>query len=101
MSKLTGKGSEGGLVGSGQPSLEEWTPDQLQGEAEEVRRRLGRFRTSLARFFVAKQELVDLMLVAAVAQERYGATGFVLSKLTQCTGFSSTRTVRLALTPPG
>jgi MoxR-like ATPase len=48
---------------------EEWSFADLQGEAEEVRKRLQRFRTSLGRFFVAKQELIDLMLVAAVAQE--------------------------------
>jgi MoxR-like ATPase len=41
----------------------------LQAEAEELRKRLNRFRTSLGRFFVAKQELIDLMLTAAVAQE--------------------------------
>src|SRR3954452_11422571 len=48
---------------------EEWALDELQAEAEELRSRLNRFRTSLGRFFVQKQELIDLMLVAAVAQE--------------------------------
>src|SRR6185436_18190035 len=48
---------------------EEWTLPDLQSEAEALRKRLNRFRTSLGRFFVAKQELIDLMLVAAVAQE--------------------------------
>src|SRR5947208_164623 len=48
---------------------EEWSLQQLQGEAEELRKRLNRFRTSLGRFFINKQELIDLMLVAAVAQE--------------------------------
>ncbi len=48
---------------------EAWTFADLQAEAEDLRRRLHRFRTSLGRFFVAKQELIDLMLVAAVAQE--------------------------------
>src|SRR5713101_5725975 len=48
---------------------EEWTLPELQAEAEALRKRLNRFRTSLGRFFVAKQELIDLMLVAAVAQE--------------------------------
>ena len=38
-------------------------------EAEDARKRLNRFRTSLGRFFVNKQELIDLMVVAAVAQE--------------------------------
>src|SRR5947199_8100730 len=41
----------------------------LQTEAEELRKKINRFRTSLGRFFVQKQELIDLMLVAAVAQE--------------------------------
>src|SRR3954470_5809129 len=48
---------------------EDWAFDELQAEAEELRTRLNRFRTSLSRFFVQKQELIDLMLVAAVAQE--------------------------------
>src|SRR6476659_7375375 len=43
-------------------------PD-LQAEAEELRRKINRFRASLGRFFVEKQELIDLMLIAAVAQE--------------------------------
>jgi len=51
------------------PEKEEWTLPDLRAEAEELRKRLHRFRTSLGRFFVAKQELIDLMLVAAVAQE--------------------------------
>ena len=46
-----------------------WTFTALQAEAEELRNKLDRFRISLSRFFVAKQELIDLMLVAAVAQE--------------------------------
>ncbi len=48
---------------------EDWSLQQLQGEAEELRKRLNRFRTSLGRFFVEKQELIDLMLIAAIAQE--------------------------------
>ncbi len=48
---------------------EDWTYAELQAEAEELRRRLDRFRTSLGRFFVGKQELIDVMVVAAVAQE--------------------------------
>src|SRR2546427_9070994 len=49
--------------------MEQWEFKELQSEAEAVRQRLPRFRTSLARFFVAKGELIDLMLIAAVAQE--------------------------------
>lgn len=50
-------------------TLEDWSLEQLQSEADELRNRLNRFRTSLARYFVDKAELIDLMLVAAVAQE--------------------------------
>jgi MoxR-like ATPase len=48
---------------------EPWTLQDLQDEAEDLRRRINRFRTSLGRFLVAKQELIDLMVVAAMAQE--------------------------------
>src|SRR3982074_406933 len=48
---------------------EDWTLEELQEEAEALRGRLNRFRKSLGRFFVEKQELIDLMLVAALAQE--------------------------------
>ena len=41
----------------------------LQAEAEELRKKINRFRTSLGRFFVDKQEIIDLMTVAAIAQE--------------------------------
>src|SRR5215467_11077163 len=50
-------------------ATEEWSLESLQEEAEPMRTRLNRFRTSLGRFFVDKQELIDLMLVAAVAGE--------------------------------
>jgi MoxR-like ATPase len=49
--------------------MEQWTFAELQADIEAIRQRLHRFRTSLGRFFVAKQDLIDLMLVAAVAQE--------------------------------
>jgi len=48
---------------------EEWSLEELQEQAEDLRRRINLFRTSLGRFFVAKQELIDLMVVAAIAQE--------------------------------
>ena len=53
------------------PSIdtEQWTFAQLQEEADELRAKLNRFRTALGRFFVQKQPLIDLMVVAAVAQE--------------------------------
>src|SRR3954471_17209757 len=48
---------------------EDTTLPDLQAEAEELRRKINRFRTSLGRFFVQKQEIIDLMVVAAIAQE--------------------------------
>lgn len=45
------------------------TYETLQAGAEELRTKIDRFRTSLGRFFVDKQHLIDLMVVAAVAQE--------------------------------
>ncbi len=48
---------------------EDWSFEELQAEAEDLRKRLNAFRKSLGRFFVRKQELIDLMLVAALAQE--------------------------------
>ncbi|HEY0191145.1 MAG TPA: AAA family ATPase [Kofleriaceae bacterium] len=45
------------------------TYDELAREAPVLRDRINRFRTGLGRFFVAKQPLIDLMCVAAVAQE--------------------------------
>ncbi|MEO8698567.1 MAG: AAA family ATPase [Kofleriaceae bacterium] len=43
--------------------------DDLAREASTLRDRINRFRLALGRFFVAKQPLIDLMCVAAVAQE--------------------------------
>ena len=48
---------------------EEWTLEDLQDEADALRERINRFRKALGRYFVAKQELIDLMVLAAVAQE--------------------------------
>src|SRR4051794_40907529 len=48
---------------------EDWSFTQLQKEAEDLRRKLNLFRKSLSRFFVNKQDLIDLMVVAALAQE--------------------------------
>jgi MoxR-like ATPase len=45
------------------------TLDDLLPEADDLRSRINRFRAALGRFFVAKQEIIDLMCVAAVAQE--------------------------------
>ena len=41
----------------------------LAKEAEEIRERLNRLRHSLGQYFVDKQHLIDLMVVASVAQE--------------------------------
>lgn len=57
------------MVAAGSDNAEQFTLEELQGEIEGVRTRLNRFRLSLGRFFVQKQPLIDLMLVAAVAQE--------------------------------
>src|ERR1041384_427230 len=51
------------------PQVDDWPFAELQADAENLRRRLNRFRTSLGRFFINKQDLIDLMVVAAVAQE--------------------------------
>ena len=48
---------------------EDLTLADLQDEAEDIRKRITRLRTSLGRFFVNKQEIIDLMCVAAVSQE--------------------------------
>jgi MoxR-like ATPase len=48
---------------------EEASLADLQAEAEAIRGRITRFRQSLGRFFVQKQDIIDLMVVAAVAQE--------------------------------
>jgi MoxR-like ATPase len=43
--------------------------EELAREAPQLREKINRFRQSLGRFFVAKQPLIDLMTVSAVAQE--------------------------------
>lgn len=43
--------------------------DELARESTTLRDRINKFRLALGRFFVAKQPLIDLMTVAAVAQE--------------------------------
>ena len=43
--------------------------DDLASEAQALRERLARFRASLARFFVGKSEIIDLMTLCAIAQE--------------------------------
>ncbi|MEM6928142.1 MAG: AAA family ATPase [Myxococcota bacterium] len=43
--------------------------ETLASEAQAIRERINRFRTSLAQYFVGKKEIVDLMTLCAVAQE--------------------------------
>ena len=50
-------------------AIETLTFDQLRGEVEGARERLNDLRQRLARYFVEKQELVDLMCVCTIAQE--------------------------------
>ena len=50
-------------------NLDDLSLMDLQAEAETIRKRINRFRESLGRFFVNKQEIIDQMCVAAVAQE--------------------------------
>jgi MoxR-like ATPase len=51
------------------PAPEDLTLADLQAEADTLRKRINRFRQSLNRFFVHKQEVIDLMVIAAIAQE--------------------------------
>ena len=50
-------------------AIQDLTLEQLSAEAQSLRDRLNRFRVGLGRHFVDKQPRVDLMVVAAVAQE--------------------------------
>jgi MoxR-like ATPase len=50
-------------------NIEELTYDELAEEAPALRERLNRFRTALARHFVGRDDVVDLMTIAAIAQE--------------------------------
>ena len=50
-------------------TTEDWSFEELREQADDIRKRINSFRTSLGRFFVEKQELIDLMTIAAIAQE--------------------------------
>ncbi|MBL9039346.1 MAG: AAA family ATPase [Archangium sp.] len=50
-------------------AIADLTLEQLQGESQALRERINRFRLALGRHFVDKQQLIDVMTVAAVAQE--------------------------------
>ena len=49
--------------------LQDATYEQLSRESQQLRERINRFRQALGRFFVDKQQLIDLMTICAVAQE--------------------------------
>ena len=51
------------------PTIDDLSLAELQQEADAIRKRINRFRQSLGRFFVDKQDIIDLMVVAAIAQE--------------------------------
>jgi MoxR-like ATPase len=61
------KAADSDATAKGNP--EELSLPELQAEAETLRKKINRFRESLGRFFVNKQEIIDLMTVAAIAQE--------------------------------
>ncbi|MBS1151436.1 MAG: putative 2-component regulator [Myxococcaceae bacterium] len=50
-------------------SVPELSLEQLQAESQSLRDKINRFRLGLGRHFIEKQRLIDLMTVAAVAQE--------------------------------
>ena len=50
-------------------SVNELSLEQLQAESQGLRDKINRFRLGLGRHFIEKQRLIDLMTVAAVAQE--------------------------------
>jgi len=52
-----------------EPTPDDLSLADLQAEAETLRTKINRFRESLGRFFIQKQEIIDLMVVAAIAQE--------------------------------
>jgi len=65
-------------------TLDDASYEQLAQQAQQLRQRINRFRQALGRFFVAKQELIDLMTICAVAQEPLllvGAPGTAKSDL--------------------
>ena len=57
-------------MGREQIAVEDLTFEALQTEADNLRERINRYRTSLGRFFVDKQEIIDLMVVAASPRNR-------------------------------
>lgn len=54
---------------STEPEVADLSYEALASEAPAIRERINRFRAALGRWFVAKQHIVDLMVLCAVAQE--------------------------------
>ena len=50
-------------------AVENLSFDQLRDQVEGIRERVNSLRTRLARYFVQKQELIDLMTICTIAQE--------------------------------
>lgn len=50
-------------------NLDSLSFEDLAAEASELRDRINRFRLALGRYFVGKQDVIDLMTICAVAQE--------------------------------
>lgn len=57
------------MTGNSFSHIDDLSYEALAQEAPRIRERLARFRTSLSRYFVDRERIVDLMTVAAVAQE--------------------------------
>jgi MoxR-like ATPase len=57
------------MVAASKTNAEDLSLADLQSEADALRKRINRFRESLGRFFVHKQEIIDLMVIASIAQE--------------------------------
>ena len=65
----TSKAAGADAVDALERRLDDLTYEELAERAPDLRERINRFRQGLGRFFVAKQPLIDLMTVCAVAQE--------------------------------
>ena len=49
--------------------MSHYTLNELQPEIEEIRKRINTLRINLSRYFIAKDEVIDLMVVCTLAQE--------------------------------
>ena len=49
--------------------MSHYTLSELQPEIEEIRKRINSLRINLSRYFIAKDEVIDLMVVCTLAQE--------------------------------